>query len=372
MKLLICASEYFPHGSGIANVVYNVVEQLKKQGVECTVCSPTGPDIYLGSQKLIEKTGIIGLLYFWYCVRKNLKENTYDVFWLHNPFLLRTNLEQKCIVTMHSTYYGESRHHVGTSLFLKFYKKIASILEKHSLISMNKHTLFTGVGLPVCIELEKMGIEKKRISYIPNGVNIQKFSIIPDKTMLRNKFGIPINAIVLLSVGRLTPAKRPHLLIDMFTILEKKTKNVTLCIAGAGELLDSTIEYTHRKPVKNVIFLGHVDYQHDLSGLYACSDYYIISSIYEGGMPPLTLAEAMASGLPCIVSDIPNFKAVKDADCGIIVNFDNAELASNEICQYLTDNVSDHATNAREYALRFLGWENISKEYLKKFQTLNN
>lgn len=37
MKLLICVSEYYPYGSGIANVAYNVVEQLKKRGVDCTV-----------------------------------------------------------------------------------------------------------------------------------------------------------------------------------------------------------------------------------------------------------------------------------------------------------------------------------------------
>jgi len=58
MKLLVCTTEYFPHGAGIANVVYNVVEHLKEQGVECTVCSPTGPDIILGSQRLIKRPGL--------------------------------------------------------------------------------------------------------------------------------------------------------------------------------------------------------------------------------------------------------------------------------------------------------------------------
>lgn len=59
MKLLVCATEYHPYGTGIANVVYNVVERLKELGVECTVCSPTGPDIKLGSLKLIEKTRFV-------------------------------------------------------------------------------------------------------------------------------------------------------------------------------------------------------------------------------------------------------------------------------------------------------------------------
>ena len=86
MKVLVCTSEYYPYGSGIANVAYNVVEQLKKMGIDCTVCSPTGPDIKLGSSKLIEKLGIVGLLYYWYKVANHFKNNDYDVAWLHNPF----------------------------------------------------------------------------------------------------------------------------------------------------------------------------------------------------------------------------------------------------------------------------------------------
>ena len=50
MKILICTSEYYPQGSGIANVAYNVVEKLKKKGITCEVCSPVGPDIKLGSE----------------------------------------------------------------------------------------------------------------------------------------------------------------------------------------------------------------------------------------------------------------------------------------------------------------------------------
>ena len=69
MKLLICASEYYPYGSGIANVAYNMVEQLKKMEIECTVCSPTG-DIKLGSSRIIERFGIIGLLYYWHQVSR--------------------------------------------------------------------------------------------------------------------------------------------------------------------------------------------------------------------------------------------------------------------------------------------------------------
>lgn len=77
MKLLICTPEYPPyHSAGIGSVVYNLVQQLNKMGVECTICSPNG-DIKLGSSKMIEKAGIFGLLYYWHHVSKYFKENNF-------------------------------------------------------------------------------------------------------------------------------------------------------------------------------------------------------------------------------------------------------------------------------------------------------
>ena len=89
MKVLVCSTEYPPYTSGIGNVAYNIVEQLKKIEVDCTVCSPYGPDINIGNGKLTEKSGIPGLLIFWNKVSKYCKKNPYDILWLHNPLLLR-------------------------------------------------------------------------------------------------------------------------------------------------------------------------------------------------------------------------------------------------------------------------------------------
>ena len=369
MKLLVCATEYHPYGSGIANVVYNVVEHLKNQGVECTVCSPTGPDIRLGSKKLIEKAGILGMLYYWHQVSRYIKKNEYDALWLHNPFILNGSGFKRCLVTMHSTYYGESFHGVGTTPFLRIYKRLVSGLEKYCLVHMSKNARFTGVGKPVCEELERIGIEWDRIIYIPNGVDTKQFRPSPDKRQLRKKFGIPEGDIVLLSVGRLTHQKRPYTLIEVFSYLERELGNVTLCVAGKGELLEGTKSLAEKMGLQKVLFLGYVDDQ-DLPDLYACADYYIMTSKYEGGMPPLTLAEAMASGLPCIVSDIPNLAIVKDADCGTIVDFTDLSVALNDILDYLKLDHHSHGVNARNFATSSLDWEIITEDYLQALKDI--
>lgn len=366
MKLLICTTEYFPNGAGIANVVYNIVEQLKGMGIECTVCSPTGPDIRLGSRALIQKTGIGGLLNYWQQVSRYFKDNDYDAVWLQNPFILTRNPFKRCLVTMHSTYYGSSTHSVG-NLSFNLYKSFVAHIERYCLTRMSPNTLFTGVGKPVCEELKKIGISRNRINYIPNGVNTKQFSPSQNKEQMRKKFGIPEEDIVLLSVGRLIHAKQPDTMIEVFSHLDKKLDGLTLCIAGKGELFEATRDLAEQKGLKNVIFLGHVEYR-DLPDLYSSADYYIMTSKYEG--LPLTLLEAMASGLPCIVSNIPNLAIVRDADCGIIVDFTDQKMALTDILDYLNLENYAHGVNARNFAAKSFDWEIIAEDYLRALKNI--
>jgi len=156
-------------------------------------------------------------------------------------------------------------------------------------------------------------------------------------------------------------------MIEVFSHLEKKLGDVTLCVAGKGELLEGIKDLAEKMGLRKVVFLGYVD-DRDLPNLYACADYYIMTSKYEG--LPLTLLEAMASGLPCIVSEIPNLGIVRDADCGIILNYGDVNVASDQILDYISNDHPDHSQNARRYALEQLDWHIISERYLKEFLDL--
>ena len=366
LNLLVCTSEYPPdYSSGIGNVAYNVLEQLKKKGVDCTVCSPNA-DIKLGSSRMIKKFGILGLLYYWYCVSKYFKgkEEDFDVVWLPNPLFLKDNPFQRSLITIHTTHYGKMIQEV----YPKIYYKISSKIERYCLNKIDEKTRFTTTSQQTCKELEKIGINRQRITYIPNGVLTERFKPHDTKKMLRKRIGISENDLIILSFGRLTEVKQPQKLIEVFSVIGRRMENATLVIAGKGDLLDKTKEFVRQKKIKNIIFLGYVD-KKDVPNLYACSDVYIMASKCEG--QPLTLLEAMSSGLPPIVSNIPILNEfVEESKAGIVVDFNDTKIAANKIVEYLKDEqlIQKQSEQVRRFITNGWDWKDISRKYLEEFQ----
>lgn len=367
MKILICTSEYYPKGSGIANVAYNVVEKLKEKGITCEVCSPVGPDIKIGSEI---KYGRLSLLRFWNAVNKHFKDkkNDYDVVWLHNPLFTGKIPFDKCLVTIHTTPHGQVTEKVYP-WHLHLYKKIISHIDEYCLKKFKKDTNFTAVDPTVLTEIVKLGIPNENIRYIPNGVDIDLFRV-REKESLKQELELPLDGEIILSYGRISDQKRPMELIDLFAQISLKINNITLVFAGDGELLPRARKIVEKRNLENVKFLGYVDHKTVAPKLLAASDYYILISKYEG--QPLTLLEAMASGLKCIVSDIPNLKMIiDDAECGIALDV-NKNNVSNEIVGYLKSDNSSHAVNARDYAVNNFDWEIIADKYLEEFEKVVN
>lgn len=363
MKILVCASEYYPKGSGIANVAYNVVKKLEKKGIKCEICSPTGPDIKIGN---IGEYGRLSLLYFWYKVNKFYKTHNheYDLVWLHNPLFINKNPFKKCLVTIHTTPSGQTINRIYP-WHLHIYKLIISKVDNYCINKLDKKTRFTVVDPTVFNELVKIGINQKNINYIPNGVDIDLFKPSKNKNILKKGLQLPESDEIILSLGRIDDQKKPLELIRIFSKLSSKIKNISLVVAGNGELLENAEELVKKRNLKNVKFLGYVDHKNKAPKLYSSANYYIMTSIYEG--QPLTLLEAMASGLKCIVSDIPNLKMiVEEANCGITIDIYNEDKTAQDIIEYINSNNSNHSINSRDYAVQNFDWEIIAEKYLEK------
>jgi glycosyltransferase involved in cell wall biosynthesis len=366
MKILVCVSEYFPHGSGIANVAYNIVESLKKQNIDCKICSPTGPDIKIGNESLIKYFGFLGILYFWlrviYYVNRNKDE--FDFFWYHNPLIPKKIKLKNNLVTIHTTYYGFMKNNFHPL----YYYKLASIIEKKCFDKIKNILKFIAVSEQVKNELINIGINKEKILIIKNGVDTSIFKPSNDKETLRKKYNLPQKNLLILYLGRLTAVKQPIKLLKIFSLLEKRMNEITLLIVGDGELSKKVENYVYQNKIKNVIIFGKMDYKKDVPLLYSCCDCYISLSSYEG--LPLTILEAISSGLPCIVSDIPNFSFIEQNRCGITIDYNNFEDSVNLIVNFIKNNTKKLSSNARKYAIENFDWKIIANEYVKQFNQL--
>lgn len=372
LKVLVCATEYYPHGSGIANVAYCLVEEFEKRGMECTICSTTGPDIKLGSWEMIKKYGGIGLLYYWERVRRYFKgkKKEFDVFWLHNPLFIGKNPFPNSISTIHTTYHGlyKKSGKLHLSPFLRIYYFIFSFIEKFSLRKLSvANQCFTIVSPELRKELVEIGISEDLIHHVSNGVDTKLFKPRNNRSKVREKYGISDDAIVLLCIGRLSVQKQPFKLIDTFSRVQKVKKNCLLIFVGKGPLEEKLKSYVRSRNIENVSFLGYIDEQ-EKPRTYSCMDAFITSAGYEG--QPLTMLEALSSGLPCIVSDLPNLRTIiEESNAGVVINYDDPN-AYHEIISFLESDLEICSKNARQYAVEKFGWSQIGGKYLELLRSL--
>jgi glycosyltransferase involved in cell wall biosynthesis len=139
---------------------------------------------------------------------------------------------------------------------------------------------------------------------VSNGVDLARFTPGPPDEALRARLGLPAGRPVVLSVGRLSPEKRPDVLIAALARLEAAAPGAggpLLVLAGTGPdegRLRSLAR--HHGVAERVRFPGFVP-EADLPGLYRLADVFAIAS--EAELQSLATMAAMASGLPVVAAD---------------------------------------------------------------------
>ena len=117
----------------------------------------------------------------------------------------------------------------------------------------------------------------------------------------RLKWGIQDGVTVYGHVGRFSPPKNHVFLIDIFNEIVKKDSNSVLLLVG-NDTEEKAPEIKEKVKIlglaDKVIFTG---LRADVSNLLLVMDVFVFPSNYEG--LPVTLIEAQASGLPCLISD---------------------------------------------------------------------
>lgn len=115
---------------------------------------------------------------------------------------------------------------------------------------------------------------------------------------MRREFKIGRDELVIGHVGNFSLPKNHTFLLDIFYEIQKEIKT-KLILVGDGSLRDEIVKKIERLGIKEKVILTGV--RGDVAYLLQGMDVFIFPSLYEG--LPVTLIEAQASGIPCIISD---------------------------------------------------------------------
>lgn len=206
-------------------------------------------------------------------------------------------------------------------------------------------------------------INPEKIKVIYNGFNQSHFVHKQNAAeYIKNKFKLD-NYIF--TVGSSYPHKNLDKLIEAFKNLNDN--NLVLAITGqVGSYQKVLIE---KYNIKNIIFLGYVDYK-DLPYLYSAAKAMVYPSLYEGfGFPPL---EAMSCHCPVIVS---NTSSLPEVCANAVEYIDPNDVSSIEkgIIKVINDKVyrNDLIEKGKLQSTKF-SWEKTANELINLFKELND
>src|SRR2546430_543981 len=201
---------------------------------------------------------------------------------------------------------------------------------------------------------------------IPNAVVLPEESDGHHDTKgFRREIGIPENAPVILFLGRVTAQKGVLELIEAFDHLWQRRHDAVLLLVGPlDEKYSAAVaERVNRLPSRRSIYtLGPV-YDKRKYGILATASLFVTLSKNEG--LPIAALEAMAWGLPVVLTDQANLPEVPKYNAGVVIAANPTEVGS--MLEDLLSNTAElrqMGKNARKLIQERFTWEKILPQIL--------
>ncbi len=150
-----------------------------------------------------------------------------------------------------------------------------------------------------------------RFSVIPNAVRPKEFSQLPGADVFRARYGLA-DAPTVLFMGRLQARKGVDILIEAF--LAAEVENARLLIVGPDEGMGPALRAISGGDPR-IVFTGYLDGSERLAAL-AAGDVFALPATGEG--QSIALLEAMAAGLPAVISPGCYMDEVDDYGAGFV------------------------------------------------------
>lgn len=193
------------------------------------------------------------------------------------------------------------------------------------------------VSKTVCKESIRAHLSPRHLSVvISNGIDLSNYAPNRNVKAIRTLYIKDPETIVICYAGRLSGEKGLDILLDSVAELQKSfpQRNVKLWIIGEGPLQDNLRERTQQLNLGSIVqFLG---FQSNISDLLHASDIFVLPSLYEG--MSIVLLEALASGLPCIVTDVgENAEVIENNVQGLVIPVNQTSALTHALATLLNN-----------------------------------
>lgn len=261
-------------------------------------------------------------------LKRIIKENKYDIVHCHTPMggilarLAARSLRKsgtKVLYTAHGFHFYKGAPKLNWMIYYPIELFMSFMTD--ALITINDEDF----------AFAKKHLKAKDI-YKVNGVGYNSDRYYPvskeEKFSIREKLGYSADEKILIYVAEMNANKNQGMLIRTLKILNEKHGDVRLLIAGADNFNGAYPRLAKELGVADKVeFLGH---RHDINDLLHMSDIAVGSSIREG--LPVNVMEALASGLPVVLSDNRGHRVLAvNGKNGYTVNVDDCEAMAEKI-----------------------------------------
>jgi glycosyltransferase involved in cell wall biosynthesis len=202
------------------------------------------------------------------------------------------------------------------------------------------------------------GFPDAQMVVIPNGIDTEYFKPNPDdKTRVRAEWEVSEDTVLIGLLGRLDPMKDHPTFLRAAAILCQKKDNVRFVCVGGG--LESYSRQLHQLAQElgisqKVIWAG---VRRDMPAVYNALDITASSSAYGEGFSN-AIGEAMACGVPCVVTDVGDSAWIV-GDTGIVVPPQNPEALAAGWLSCLERNRGEMGLQARDRIIHNFSLETL-------------
>ena len=207
-------------------------------------------------------------------------------------------------------------------------------------------------------EIVKLGCNPEKIRLVPNAIDTERFR--PGKKQDDN---------LITWVGRFVPEKGVQYLIEAARIVANEFRDVRFILVGYGPLETKIMKlaFDHGLLNKFVFFTGALD-RDEVAKVLGKSRIFVFPSLKEG--LPVSVLEAMASGLSVIGSDIEGINdVISDQYNGLLVPSKNPKALASAISTLLNDRSlgKKMGKNARQSMTEKYSWDIVSNKIEKVY-----